>query len=56
MMENGKQYIEKSANSFVCIPHKEKKIGLPVAFNASRILEYSTTAGVASKLQLSSFK
>jgi len=35
------------------IPHREKKIGLLVAFNASRIIANSTEAGVAFRKQLS---
>jgi len=38
------------------VPHMEKKIGLPVAFNASRIGGYLTSGLVPSELQLSYFK
>jgi hypothetical protein len=48
--------IYRKHQTHVHIPHKEKKIGLPVAFNASRMIAISTSGGVASVLQLSSFK
>ena len=44
-------------NQFPYIPHNEKNIGLPVAFKASRMVEYSTTAGIPAVLrQVSIFK
>jgi hypothetical protein len=40
----------------VFLPHREKKIGLPVAFNVSRMIEYATSGAVPFVKQLSSFK
>ncbi len=38
----------RKQKTFVYIPHKEKKIGLSLAFNVSRIIPISTCGGVAS--------
>jgi hypothetical protein len=52
LKNHNKLYSEKS----VFLPHREKKIGLPVAFNVSRMIEYATSGAVPFVKQLSSFK